>query len=553
MCGLAGILDRSGAAVELDLVRRMSDAIAHRGPDDQGQLVEGSVGLGNRRLAILDLRDTGHQPMQSGSGRLVITYNGELYNFRELRGELERMGSVSGPGPTPRWCSAAFEQWGEQCLDRFNGMFAFAIWDRSERGLFLARDRYGVKPLYYARGRPAPAVRIGDQGLLAHPAMRAELSPPHLLEYFTFQNIFTDGTLFKGVQLLPPGHCASIAARRGGRLEPRRYWDFDFAGTESGASDAEYKEELDRLFRTGREAPARRGRPGRRAAQRRDGLRRDHRAGGAVAAFPEHLHRRLRHDLERRPRGRRGRAGQGRGDVLRIPDRALRGGAQGRRHGALPARADLAPRGPAGRPELSELLRREAGEQVREGSAHRAAAETSSSADTPGATTEPSSTTTSATTWRSTTASGPGWSRTRLPRFFAPEIWSEVEGLRTIDIFRETFPDARAPEIARRSTSTIRSTSRRRRSSTACFVVEDKLSMAHSLENRVPFLDNDLVDFAQRLPVRLKLRDLGDGRALDENEPGAEDPAVLRAHPRREADPPPGPGALRSGRRSPTR
>ena len=154
MCGIAGALDRSGAPVPIALLRRMSDVIAHRGPDGEGQYADGPVGLANRRLAIIDPRPEGDQPMVDATGDYVITYNGELYNYRELRVELERLGRRFRTATDTEVVLNAYAQWGVACVDRFNGMFGLAIWDRRKRQLFLARDRYGIKPLYYAEVGP---------------------------------------------------------------------------------------------------------------------------------------------------------------------------------------------------------------------------------------------------------------------------------------------------------------------------------------------------------------------------------------------------------------
>ena len=519
MCGIAGVLDQSGAPVRLEVLRRMSDAIAHRGPDDEGQLAEGPVGLGNRRLAILDLRDTGHQPMQSASGRLVITYNGELYNFRELRGELERLGVDFRSGTDTEVVLAAFEQWGEQCLDRFNGMFAFAIWDRSERRLFLARDRYGVKPLYYAELGPLLLFGSEIKSLLAHPEMRAELSPPHLLEYFTFQNIFTDGTLFKNVKLLPAGHCASIAADDGGRLEPRRYWDFDFAGTEAGTSDEEYQEELDRLFRQAvnrqlvSDVPV--------GAQLSGGIDSGGITAVAARSLPFLNTFTVGFDMTSND-------GLEAGVDERAKAEAMSYEFQTEHYEAVLKAGDM-------ERCLPELIWHLEDPRVGQSYPNYYVARLASKFVKVVLTGSGGDELFGGYPWRYYRAVVNDdfshyvekyyrfWSRLVpnevLPRLFAPEVWNEVEGLRTLDIFRETFPDSRAPE----SPEEYVDHSLYLEAKTflhGLFVVEDKLSMAHSLENRVPFLDNDLVDFAQRLPVRLKLRNLGAVVALDENEPG---------------------------------
>ncbi|HEY1834336.1 MAG TPA: asparagine synthase (glutamine-hydrolyzing), partial [Solirubrobacteraceae bacterium] len=248
MCGIAGALDRSGAPIPMELLRRMSDVIAHRGPDGEGHYADGPVGLANRRLAIIDPRPESNQPLFDATGDYVITYNGCLYNYRELRAELQAEGRSFRTDCDTEVVLSAYAAWGPACLDRFNGMFAFAIWDRQERELFLARDRYGVKPLYYAEVGSVVLFGSEIKSLLQHDGLAAAVSPRHLLEYFTFQNVFTDGTLFKDVKLLRPAHHITVQAGSG-PVKPRRYWDFDFREAEEGVSDEEYLEELDRLFR----------------------------------------------------------------------------------------------------------------------------------------------------------------------------------------------------------------------------------------------------------------------------------------------------------------
>ena len=148
MCGIAGIFHIDGAPASNVLLKRMTDAIAHRGPDGEGHYVDGDLGLGHRRLAIIDLSEAGHQPMATEDGRYVIAYNGEVYNFSELRIELEAIGHRFHSRTDSEVVLKALAQWGDKALSRFNGMFAFALWDKRERRLMLARDRYGIKPLY---------------------------------------------------------------------------------------------------------------------------------------------------------------------------------------------------------------------------------------------------------------------------------------------------------------------------------------------------------------------------------------------------------------------
>ena len=194
MCGVAGLLNLDGRPAETGVLKRMTDAIAHRGPDGEGHYTDGSLGLGHRRLAIIDLSPAGRQPMATRDGRYVVSYNGELYNFRELRKELEGLGHAFISRSDTEVLLAAWAQWGVQALDRFNGMFAFALWDKREKTLTLVRDRYGVKPLYYARAGNAFLFGSEVKAILAHGAYRTQIDKEALLEYFTFQNFFTDRT-----------------------------------------------------------------------------------------------------------------------------------------------------------------------------------------------------------------------------------------------------------------------------------------------------------------------------------------------------------------------
>ena len=150
MCGITGIINLNGEPVSATTLRNMTDAIAHRGPDGEGQWVEDNVGIGHRRLAIIDLSSAGHQPMISSDERYVLSYNGEVYNFQELRADLEAEGYSFRSKTDSEVVLNALACWGEKALDRFNGMFALALWDRREKKLFLARDRYGIKPLYFS-------------------------------------------------------------------------------------------------------------------------------------------------------------------------------------------------------------------------------------------------------------------------------------------------------------------------------------------------------------------------------------------------------------------
>ncbi|MEW6719237.1 MAG: asparagine synthase (glutamine-hydrolyzing) [Thermodesulfobacteriota bacterium] len=233
MCGFAGFFrdgfrngDEMAAAVS-----RMAQAIAHRGPDDSGVWVDAEAGiaLGHRRLSILDLSCQGHQPMLSGSGRYVVAYNGEIYNHRALRRELESEGAAPpwrGRSDTEAML-AAFEHWGVAgALERFNGMFAFALWDRRERTLHLARDRMGEKPLYY--GRAGDTLLFGSElkALRAHPAWRGEIDRGALALYMRHNVVPAPYSIYREIRKLLPAHLLSIPLPDSGRDLPpsREYW-----------------------------------------------------------------------------------------------------------------------------------------------------------------------------------------------------------------------------------------------------------------------------------------------------------------------------------------
>jgi asparagine synthase (glutamine-hydrolysing) len=251
MCGLAGVCHFDGAPVDVDVLKSMTDAVAHRGPDGEGHLASGAVGLGHRRLAIIDLTDAGRQPMAIDGGEVVVVHNGEIYNFRELRSELEALGHCFRSNTDTEVIGHAYQEWGDACIERFNGMFALGIWDRSGGAgagrLLLARDRYGVKPLYYLQSARALVFGSEIKALLRHPAVRARLNVEALSEYFTFQNVLTDATLFAGVKLLPPGSTLSIDLNRQS-VERRRYWDYRFSSSAFSLGASEAADHLLHLF-----------------------------------------------------------------------------------------------------------------------------------------------------------------------------------------------------------------------------------------------------------------------------------------------------------------
>jgi len=233
MCGIAGLFHADvPKPVDPARVRAMADVLAHRGPDGSGVWTAPGVGLGHRRLSIIDL-EGGAQPMLTADRRLAITYNGEIYNFREVRKELEAKGHAFGTGSDTEVILAAWRQWGPDCLVRFNGMFAFALYDADRDALFLARDRLGVKPLFYAELSDGALIFASElKGLLVHPRLRREVSPHAVEDYLAYGWVPDDSSIVAGVRKLAAGH--SLLVRRGsGVPEPVRWWDVDFSNTSS--------------------------------------------------------------------------------------------------------------------------------------------------------------------------------------------------------------------------------------------------------------------------------------------------------------------------------
>ena len=247
MCGIAGIF-HCGTVKPVDPVRveRMCDALAHRGPDGAGVWTAPGVGLGHRRLSVIDVAGS-PQPMHSADGRAVLVFNGEIYNFRELRRELEGEGAQFRTGGDSEAILAAWQRWGVDCLERMHGMFAFAIYDLDRRELFLARDRLGVKPLFMAElsdGSLAFASEL--KGLLVHPLLRREADPQALEDYLAWGYVPDHRSFVKGVEKLPAGHFRLLKHDRAPE-PPRQWWDVSFAGRHKGSTEDVSAQLLHRL------------------------------------------------------------------------------------------------------------------------------------------------------------------------------------------------------------------------------------------------------------------------------------------------------------------
>ena len=518
MCGVAGYLSFDGRPARADIAEAMASAIAHRGPDGAGVHVDGPLALGHRRLAVLDLSPAAAQPMVRGDGRWVLAYNGEVYNFAELRRELEALGhSFVSHGDT-EVVLAALIQWGADAVARFNGMFALAFWDAGARRLLLARDRYGIKPLYLAQRDEAILFGSEVKALLAHPALSAAIEWEALSEYMTFQNYLTDRTLFRGVRMLMPGSWMSVDAD--GRVATRHYWDFDMSERDTGRSEEECVEELDRLFC---QAVRRQltsdvdvgaylsggmdsGAITAVAAPLRSGLKTFtmgfdmHSVSGlelnsderSLAELISYTCKTEQYEMLLKA-----------GDMERIMPRLIRHIEEPRIGQSYPNfyAAGLASR------FCTVVLSGAGGDEMFAGYP-----------------------------WRYYRAAGSSdfdqyidhyygfWQRMMSDQeqaaLFAP-IREKVAHVRPRAIFRSVFQN-RDEMLNRREDYINHSLYFEAKTFLhGLLVVDDKLSMAHGIETRVPFLDNDLVDFAQHLPVRMKLRNLGEVERIDENYPGA--------------------------------
>jgi asparagine synthase (glutamine-hydrolysing) len=520
MCAIVGIVNLNGAPAEHASLQRMTDAVAHRGPDGEGHFVEGAVGLGHRRLAIIDLSPAGKQPMATDDARLVMIYNGEIYNFRELRVELEALGCQFRSRTDSEVLLKAYQQWGEGCLERFNGMFAFAILDRQRRELFLARDRYGIKPLYYWNNGSTLLFGSEVKSFMEQPSFSKRLNLPGLMEYLTFQNFFTDQTLLEGVRLLPAGSFMKVRLDSGTVDAPKTYWDFNFREPDKPHSPEEYLEELDRLF-------------------------------------SQAVSRQLVSDVDL---GAYLSGGMDSGSVTAIAARQL---AHMKSftcgfdlHSASGLELGYDERRQA--EYMSHLSKTEHYQMVlKSGDMERCMPELTWHLEEPrvGQSYPNYYIAQLASKFVKVALSGTGsdelfggypwryyravvnndfehyvdkyygfWQRlvpaASVADIFKP-VWSSVSHVSTRDIFRGVF-QSHAHELVRPADYINHSLYFEAKTFLhGLLVVEDKLSMAHSLETRVPFLDNDLVDFAMNVPVALKLGSLEEVVRLNENEPGS--------------------------------
>jgi len=566
MCGINGVLTLNEEPIEPHAIKRMCDVVAYRGPDDAGyalfslgnrQQKSGNfwfeltdddfkhknvhlapiesdyarreiednrwhLALGHRRLAVIDLTPKAHQPMSDRGKSVWITYNGEVYNFKDVRDELEKAGYTFFSNSDTEVVINSYKQWGIDCIRKFNGMFAFGLWDNERNKLFLVRDRYGIKPLYYYFKNGILVFASEIKSILRSGHVQVAVDLEALNEYFTFQNIFTDRTLFKDIKLLPPGSFIELdmGSEPNGALRITKYWDYTFSTEGFRLSQSEAAEELRRLFAqavtrqlvsdvpvgsylsggmdTGSITSVARQQLGRiftftcgfdlssasglelgfdereYAEFLANLLKTEHyevvlHAGDMEAIMPQliwHLE-----DLRVGQCYPNYYAARLAGKFVKV---VLSGGGGDELFGGYPWRyyRGINPR------DMTHYL----------------------------------------------TKYYDYWQRLVADedkkKLFGSDVYRQTKDYSTFEVFcsvfdeSKTIPRTNEDYIAKSMYFEIKTFLH------GLFLVEDKISMAHSLETRVPFLDNDLVDFALTMPVAFKLRDLDKVVAMDEDELG---------------------------------
>jgi asparagine synthase (glutamine-hydrolysing) len=570
MCGIVGILSLNRPSIDLDFIKPMTDKLSHRGPDDAGYLcfhtgsrhnktvsffqnltdsqnknknqkknyilpaIESNsvrrelhnhdydLFMGHRRLSILDVSSAGHQPMSDLSQNIWISYNGEIYNFKELRVELERLGHRFKSNTDTEVIIYSYVEWGIECVNKFNGMFAFSLYDNHRKKFYLARDRYGVKPVYYHITDENTFIYASEiKSILEYKDYKSEVDKEALLEYFTFQNIFTNKTLHKGIQILEPGHYFEIDLLSK-KIEKTQYWDFDFSEPETIKDEREYVEELDRLF-------------------------------------TQAVERQLVADV---PVGSYLSGGMDSGSITAIASKHFQQSNANLNSFTVgfdlssASGMELAFDERAAAESMSYQFKTEHYEMVlKSGDMERCMNNFTYHLEEPrvGQSYPNYYAAKLASKFVKVVLSGAGsdelfagypwryykvvnndnfddyidkyysfWQRLipnkDIKNIFNP-ITNEVENVWTRDIFADVFNNKKqhqSPEKYINHSLYFEAKTFLH----GLLVVEDKLSMAHSLETRVPFLDNDLVDFAQKIPVKFKLGDLHKDVIMNENQVG---------------------------------
>jgi len=520
LSGIVGIFNLDGRPVSPVTLRRMTDAIKHRGPDGEGFYIDNFIGLGHRSLAIIDSAGNGHHPMVNDKNEVAITFKGKIYNFLELRRKLEELGYQFHSKTDSEVVLQAYQEWGANCVSLLNGMFAFAIWDRRLQRLLLARDRYGIKPLYYAFFGDCFLFASEQKAILTHPSAAKRIDLEAVLEYFTFQNLFTDKTFFKDIHLFPPATWGTVdLGQKKQTMTLNGFWDYEFVEPYRQDREEAYLEELERLFR---QAVKRQlvgdveigaylsggldsGAITAIAAKNLPYLKTFtcgfdlHSASGLEIAFDErekaehmsYLFKTEHYEMVLKA-----------GDMERIMPKLVWHIEEPRVGQSYPNfyAAQLASK------FVKVVLSGGGGDELFGGYPWRY--------------------------YRGVNSLSfedyidryyAFWQRLIpnkvIGRLFFP-IWEEVKHVKTRDIFKSVYkkwkPLSGAPEYYINLSLYFEAKTFLH----GLLIVEDKLSSAHGLESRFPFLDNDLVDFAMQIPISLKIRNLSEVVRLDENEPG---------------------------------
>lgn len=512
MCGIAGIIKFNKQSVAYNQIKAMTDSLIHRGPDDEGQYIDEFIGLGHRRLVIIDLSSVGHQPMQTNDGLYTISYNGEVYNFKEIRIELESLGYYFHSNTDTEVILKAYAEWQEKCVHKFNGMFAFAIWDKKEKKLFLARDRFGVKPLYYYYNYKYFVFASEVKGIEASGLYEKAIDKEGLVEYLTFQNFFTHKTLFKDIHMLMPGHYCYVYPN--GRFEIFQYWDFHFSGNLK-ITEEEAIEETDRLFKQ--------------AVQRQlisDVPLNAYLSGGidsgsiamiASQFLPNMKTFTIGFDLS-----------SASGLELSFDERAK---AEHISYLAKTEHYEMVLK--AGDMErcMNKYVHHLEEPRVGQSYPNYYAAKLASKFGKVVLSGCGSDEIFGGYPWRYFYTNQAisfddfidmyylKWQRlipnALLKDLLAP-IWANVQHVCTRDIFADVFKSIKKEQLSANECFNSSLYLEAKTFLHGLLVVEDKLSMAHSLETRVPFLDNDLVGFAMQIPMELKLK--AHAKKIDEND-----------------------------------
>ena len=564
MCGIVGALSLNKKSINVDYTKPMADKIAHRGPDDAGYLyfhtgskhkknisfyhnltdekfkntqskiptIESNLiqrklhqhdydlYMGHRRLSILDVSYAGHQPMSDLSKNIWISYNGEIYNFKELRSELKNLGHKFISNTDTEVIIYAYIEWGIDCIKKFNGMFAFSLYDNYKKKFYLCRDRYGIKPVYYHVTKDKTFIYGSEiKSILKYKDYNSEIDKEALVEYFTFQNIFTNKTFNKDIQILEAGHYFEIdlTSKKSKKIQ---YWDFNFSNPDKVKDEREYIEELERLFSQAikrqlvSDVPI--------GSYLSGGMD----SGSITAIASNHFQKSneflktftVGFDLSSVSGLERSFDERAKAEFMSYKfktehyEMVLKSGDMER---CLPNFAHHLEEPRVGQSYPNYYAAKLASKFVKVVLSGVGGDELFAGYP-----------------WRYYKATNNKnfddyinkyykfWQRLipnkDIKKLFSP-IYHDIKNVWTRDIFANVFstpPKAQTPEEYINHSLYFEAKTFLH----GLLVVEDKLSMAHSIETRVPFLDNDLVDFAQKIPVKYKLKDPNRLIAKDENE-----------------------------------